>query len=87
MEIITAAPREDDFDAILVAELKTLRDGERHLQRLFSRLRSQPQLRDRFLMELAAIQQRAERLDAVLNPLTFFDAPAAFVTPTLSPAA
>ena len=29
MEIITAAAREDDFDAILVAELETLRDGER----------------------------------------------------------
>ena len=87
MEIITAAPREDDFDAILVAELKTLRDGERRLQRLFSRLRKQPQLRDRFLMELAAIQQRAERLDAVLNPLHVFNAPAPFAEPTLSPAA
>ena len=87
MEIITAAAREDDFDAILVAELETLRDGERRLQRLFSRLRSQPQLRDRFLLELAAIQQRTERLDAVLNPLKFFGAPAPFATPTLSPAA
>jgi hypothetical protein len=87
MEIIAAATREDDFDAILVAELKTLRDGERRLQRLFSRLRSQPQLRDRFLMELAAIQQRTERLDAVLNPLQVFTAPAAFASPTLSPAA
>jgi hypothetical protein len=87
MEIIAAAPREDDFDAVLVAELETLRDGERRLQRLFSRLRSQPQLRDRFLMELAAIQQRTERLDAVLNPLQVFTAPAAFAAPTFSPAA
>jgi division protein CdvB (Snf7/Vps24/ESCRT-III family) len=87
MEIITAAAREDDFDAILVAELETLRDGERRLQRLFSRLRKQPQLRDRFLMELATIQQRAERLDAVLNPLQVFNAPAAFAKPTFSPAA
>ena len=87
MEIITAASREDDFDAVLIAELETLRDGERRLQRLFSRLPSQPQLRDRFLMELAAIQQRAERLDAVLNPLKFFDAPATLANPTFSPVA
>ena len=87
MEIITAAAREDDFDAILVAELETLRDGERHLQRLFSRLGSQPQLRDRFLMELATVQQRAERLDAVLNPLKFFDAAVPLAHPTLSPVA
>jgi len=71
MEIITAAAREDDLDAILIAELETLRDGERRLQRLFPKLRNQPQLRERFLMELAAIEQRAERLDAVLNPLEF----------------
>jgi hypothetical protein len=87
MEIIAAAAREDDFDAILVAELETLRDGERRLQRLFSRLPNQPQLRDRFLMELAAIQQRAERLDAVLNPLKFFDPAAPLSNPTFSPAA
>lgn len=87
MEILNAAAREDDFDAVLVAELVTLRDGERRLQRLFSRLRSQPQLRNRFLMELAAIEQRAERLDAVLNPLEFFDASAALAHPTFTPAA
>jgi hypothetical protein len=87
MEIITAAAREDDFDAILVAELETLRDGEKRLQRLFSRLPSQPQLRDRFLLELATVQQRAERLDAVLNPLKFFDAAVPLANPTLSPVA
>ena len=85
--MITVATREDDFDAMLVAELKTLRDREQHLQQLFSRLKRQPQLRDRFLVDLAALRQRTERLDAVLNPLQAFHSAGAFAAPTLTPAA
>jgi len=50
MDIINNTMQEDDFDAVLVAELKTLRDGEKRLQRLFPKLRTHPHLRDRFLL-------------------------------------
>lgn len=87
MDIINNTMQEDDFDAVLVAELKTLRDGEKRLQRLFPKLRTHPHLRDRFLLELAAINERAQRLDAVLNPIHAFNPPVAAPAPTLSPAA
>ena len=79
--------RSEDFDAVLVEELKILKNGERHLQQLFSKLRSQPQLRDYFLLELTAVRQRADRLDAVLNPVCVGESPAWSDTPSLSPAA
>lgn len=84
----TTAIRRDDFDAILVSELETLLEGERRLKRLYSRLRKRPHLRESFLEELAAVQCRAERLHAVLNPCELWGpAPAAFTTPNMRPAA
>jgi hypothetical protein len=61
--------KEPDFEAIVVAELQILRSGERRLQRLYSDLQTKPQLRGHFLRELAELQMRADRLDAVLNPV------------------
>jgi len=59
----------NNFDAIVVAEIQILRSGERRLERLYSDLESKPQLRDDFLRELAELQMRADRLDAVLSPV------------------
>jgi hypothetical protein len=82
------AIRQDDFDTILVSELETLREGEKRLKRLYRQLRKKPQLRDSFLLELADVQRRTERLDAVLNPYEAFQtASVAFSAPSLSPAA
>jgi hypothetical protein len=79
---------QDDFDAVLLAELETLRESEQRLERLYRRLRRKPHLRESFLCVLSEVQQRAERLDAVLNPLEFFKAPALpLVGPSLMPAA
>ena len=57
------------FDAVVVAELQILRSGERRLERLYSDLQTKPQLRSHFLRELAELQLRADRLDAVLSPV------------------
>lgn len=59
----------NNFDAVVVAEIQILRSGERRLERLYSDLESKPQLRDDFLRELAELQMRADRLDAVLSPV------------------
>jgi ferritin-like metal-binding protein YciE len=59
----------DEFESALVAELVELRRSEKALQKMYPRLKSKPQLRERFLEQLAEMQQRAHRLDAVLNPL------------------
>ena len=59
----------DEFETALVAELRLLRRSERLLQTMYPRLRSTPQLRARFVEQLAEMQQRAQRLDAVLNPV------------------
>jgi len=59
----------NNFDAVVVAELQILRSGERRLEQLYSDLESKPQLRNDFLRELAELQMRADRLDAVLSPV------------------
>jgi hypothetical protein len=59
----------DEFESVLVAELEGLRRSEKALQKLYPRLKSKPQLRPHFLQQLADMQLRADRLDAVLNPL------------------
>lgn len=61
--------REDEFESALLAELVELRKTERALQKMYPRLKSKPQLRTPFLQKLAEMQQRAYRLDVVLNPL------------------
>ena len=59
----------NNFDAAVVAEIQILRSGERRLEQLYSDLESKPQLRSDFLRELAELQMRADRLDAVLSPV------------------
>jgi len=59
----------NNFDAVVVAEIRILRSGERRLEQLYSDLESKPQLRNDFLRELAELQMRADRLDAVLSPV------------------
>jgi len=59
----------NNFDATVVAELQILRRGEQRLERLYSDLQTKPQLRGHFLRELAELQLRAARLDAVLSPV------------------
>ncbi len=82
------AVRQDDFDALLLSELETLRASEKHLERLFKQLRKKPHLRESFLSELSDVQQHAERLDAVLNPLDIFNRRLGpFGKPILNPAA
>jgi hypothetical protein len=61
-------PSNNNFDAIVVAEIKSLRSGERRLERLYSDLQTKPQLRRDFLRELTELQLRADRLEAVLSP-------------------
>jgi hypothetical protein len=59
----------DEFESAVVAELRQLRRSEKVLATMYPRLKTTPQLRERFLMQLAEMQQRAQRLDGVLNPL------------------
>jgi hypothetical protein len=69
----------NNFDAIVVAEIQILRSGEQRLERLYSDLESKPQLRDDFLRELAELQMRADRLDAVLSPVGAMNSSPAYV--------
>ncbi len=62
-------PAPDDFETAVIAELRHLRTSEKLLQRMYPRLKGAPQLRNRFLDQLAEMQRRAQRLDAVLNPV------------------
>jgi len=59
----------DEFETAVVAELRHLRRSEELLQTMYPRLKSTPQLRARFVQQLAEMQQRAQRLDAILNPI------------------
>jgi hypothetical protein len=70
-------PSKNNFDAIVVAEIQMLRNGERRLQRLYSDLHAKPQLRTRFLHELAELRLRADRLDAALSPVGAMSSPSA----------
>jgi ferritin-like metal-binding protein YciE len=69
MKAIRLIPTQDEFESVLVAELEELRRSEKALQKMYPRLKAKPQLRVRFLEQLAEMQQRAHRLDAVLNPI------------------
>ena len=51
----------------LIAAVDRLRVREKRLEKLYGKLGSQPQLRRRFLLELAELRDHAERLDAVLD--------------------
>jgi hypothetical protein len=82
-----SSAREDDFDAILISELDVLVRGEQRLELLFPKLPSQPELRDYFLLKLTEVRQRADRLNAVLNPLSGLEPPPAHASPSIQPAA
>jgi ferritin-like metal-binding protein YciE len=69
MKAVKSTHSQDDFENALMAELEELRKSEQALQKMYPRLKSKPQLRTRFLQQLAEMQQRAQRLDAVLNPI------------------
>jgi ferritin-like metal-binding protein YciE len=69
MKAVKSTPSQDEFESALMAELEELRKSEKALQKMYPRLKSKPQLRTRFLLQLADMQQRAYRLDAVLNPI------------------
>jgi ferritin-like metal-binding protein YciE len=69
MKAVKSTPSQEEFENALMAELEQLRKSEKALQKMFPRLKSRPQLRTRFLEQLADMQQRAYRLDAVLNPV------------------
>ena len=69
MKAVKSTPSQDEFENALMAELEELRKSEKALQKMYPRLKSRPQLRTRFLQQLADMQQRAYRLDAVLNPI------------------
>jgi hypothetical protein len=60
---------QDEFEIVLVAELELLRKRECVLQRVYPRLGGKPHLRGWFLRELAEVQQRAHRLEGVINPI------------------
>ena len=62
-------PLQDEFEIALLAELKELRRAEKALEKMFVRLKGKPQLRTQFLEQLADVQQRTDRLDAVLDPV------------------
>ncbi|MGA2878006.1 MAG: hypothetical protein ABSG13_03570 [Bryobacteraceae bacterium] len=72
MKALKATPAQEEFENVLIAELEELRKSERALQKMYPRLKSKPQLRVHFLQQLADMQQRAHRLDAVLNPIGAF---------------
>jgi ferritin-like metal-binding protein YciE len=69
MSPVHTAPIQDEFESVVLAEIEELRRSEKALQKMYPRLKTKPQLRTRFLQQLAEMQQRAHRLDAVLNPL------------------
>lgn len=64
-----AAPVNDEFETAVLSELQHLRRCEKRLQSMYPRLKSTPQLRGQFVKQLGEMQLRAQRLDAVLNPL------------------
>lgn len=69
MKAVGSVPVQDEFESAVLAELEELRRSEKALQKLYPRLKSKPQLRPQFLQQLADMQQRAYRLDVVLNPV------------------
>jgi ferritin-like metal-binding protein YciE len=69
MKALRSTPSQDEFENALLAELQELRRTEKALQKMYPRLKTKPQLRPHFLEQLADMQQRAYRLDAVLNPV------------------
>jgi len=80
MKAVRASAVQEEFESVLIAELEELRKSEKALQKMYPRLKSKPQLRVHFLKQLADMQQRAQRLDAVLNPIGALQSSASFLT-------
>jgi hypothetical protein len=59
----------DQYIEGIIAELQALRTEEHRLIHLYSRLRRRPKLRMRFLMDLANLRVRADRLNSSLDPI------------------
>lgn len=78
----TTMPSPDDFEYVLIAELAELRKTEQSLQKMYLRLRAKPQLRSQFLEQLLDMQHRADRLDAVLNPIGALQFEPSYPTPS-----
>jgi ferritin-like metal-binding protein YciE len=83
MKAAKSTPWQDEFENVLVGELEQLRRSEQALQKMYPRLKSKPQLRVQFLQELADMQQRAHRLDGVLNPVGALKFPSPISTQSL----
>jgi ferritin-like metal-binding protein YciE len=69
MKALKTTPLQDEFESVVMSELEELRKTEEALQKMFPRLKGKPQLRALFMRQLADMQQRTLRLDAVLNPV------------------
>jgi hypothetical protein len=85
MKAVRSISLQDDFETALIVELEELRRSEKALQKMYPRLKSKPQLRPHFLQQLADMQQRAYRLDAVLNPLGALQYVTAAAAPSVQP--
>jgi len=68
----TVTDQEHCFERVILGEMKTLRTAEHRLKRLYARLSEEPRLRTRFLLGLADLQGRADRLESILNPRCSF---------------
>ena len=69
MKALQSIPMQDEFENALLTELQELRRAEKALERMYTRLKGKPQLLTQFLEQLADMQQRTDRLDAVLSPV------------------
>jgi ferritin-like metal-binding protein YciE len=69
MKALQSIPLQDEFENALLTELEELRRAEKALEKMYTRLKGKPQLRTQFLEQLADMQLRTERLDAVLDPV------------------
>lgn len=69
MNAVKSTQINDEFESVLIAELEELRKTEAALKKMYPRLKTKPQLRTAFLEQLADMKYRAQRLDAVLNPV------------------
>jgi hypothetical protein len=65
----TTAYQKRTLENIVITELVYLRESEDRLQRLYTHLGKKPHLRDEFMSELAELQMRADRVDALIDPM------------------
>jgi hypothetical protein len=70
VRIRKSVPTRDQYFEGVIAELQALRTEEHRLIHLYPRLRRRPKLRMRFLMDLANLRVRADRLNSSLDPIT-----------------